>query len=518
MNNAQEHIITTDYSKEAFVQLQAENKQKQEEIDRLTAELLYVKNELVQLKRMIFGAKSERFISEKNSAQLLLGLCLPEPMVEPVKMDTITYERKEKVENKKVIPTRQALPANLPRQEEIIEPKEKPEGAKKIGEEITEVLEYTPGMLFVKKYIRPKYVLPKQDEKDPETIIITGNLPSLPIPKGIAGASLLAHIYVSKFVYHLPIYRIVQQLKQMGVVISESTIIDWMRQCCNLMVPLYERLKENALRSTYNQSDESPIPVLDRDKPGATHRGYMWVLRAIVEKLVLFDYNKTRSREGPEELLKDFIGALQTDGYSAYDIFDQPGKITLLACLAHSRRKFELALNNDKARAEYVMTQMQQLYMIERIARENNYTFEQRKAFREKEALPILAELGDWMKLNYTQVLPKSAIGKALAYSLSLWNRICSYLYDGRYEIDNNLIENSIRVLALGRKNFLFAGSHEAAQRIAMLYSFFGTCKMNDVDPYIWLKDVLTRLPDHKANKLDELLPGNWQPLQSSTF
>ena len=480
MNNTQENIKMP-FNEESFLRLQGMYLVVRDENVQLAADVLYYKNEIAQLKRMIFGAKSERFISGEDSSQLLLGLNLTEPMAEPVKTETITYERKQKEENKQLIHSRQPLPSHLPRHEIVIEPMAKPAGAKKIGEEITEILEYTPGALIVNRIVRPKYLLPKEDNKD--TRIIIADLPTLPIPKGIAGPGLLTHIIISKYVDHLPIYRQAQQFKRQGVEIAESTMADWIHQCCDLLAPLYETLKENVLKCKYLQADETPIPVLTKDKPGATHKGYLWVYRDVIDKLILFEYQKTRAREGPQKILNDFTGTLQTDGYTAYNIFDKPGKITLLACMAHARRKFETALDNDKIRAEYVLTKIQALYSTERKAREAGYSFEQRKELREQESLPILAELEEWLKQNITQVMPKSAIGIALAYTLSLCNRLNGYLLDGKYEIDNNLIENSIRPVALGRKNYLFAGSHDAAQRTAMLYSFLGSCKMNDVEP-----------------------------------
>jgi len=510
MNNTQGNMKMP-FNEDSFLRLKGMYSVVRDENVQLTADVLYYKNEIAQLKRMIFGAKSERFVAGEDSAQLLLGLNLTEPMAEPVKTETITYERKQKEENKQLVHSRLPLPSHLPRHEEVIEPMEKPVGAKKIGEEITEILEYTPGALIVRRMIRPKYLLPKEDNKD--TRIIIADLPTLPIPKGIAGPGLLTHIIISKYVDHLPIYRQAQQFKRQGVEIAESTMADWIHQCCDLLSPLYETLKESVLKCKYLQADETPIPVLTKDKPGATHKGYLWVYRDVIDKLILFEYKKTRAREGPQKILIDFTGTLQTDGYTAYNIFDKPGEITLLACMAHARRKFEKALDNDKARAEYALTKIQALYSTERKAREAGYTSEQRKELREQESLPVLAELEDWMKQNITQVMPKSAIGNAMAYTLSLWNRLTSYLLDGKYEIDNNLIENSIRPVALGRKNYLFAGSHDAAQRTAMLYSLLGTCKMNDVEPSAWLKDVLTRLPDHKANKLHELLPNNRKSL-----
>ena len=501
-------------TKEVFLQQQCVIKELREDNERLTADVLFYKNEIAQLKRMIFGAKSERFISGEDTSQLLLGLNLTEPMAEPAKTETISYGRKQKEEKGPVVHTRQALPSHLPRHEEIIEPKEIPAGAKKIGQEITEILEYNPGTLTVRRIIRNKYILPKEDNKNPETKIIIGELPSLPIPKGYASPSLIAHIIVSKFIDHIPLYRQAQQFKRQGVDIPESTLADWVHQPCNLLEPFYETLKEKILQCDYLQADETPIPVLTQDKPGATHKGYLWVYRSEKDKLVLFEYQKSRAREGPKELLKNFKGTLQTDGYTGYEIFDKPGEITLLACMAHARRKFEKALDNDKARAGYALEKIQQLYMTERKAREAGFSFEQRKALREKESLPILAELGEWMNQNITQVMPKSAIGMALTYTLNLWNRLNGYLFDGKYQLDNNFIENSIRPVALGRKNYLFAGSHEAAQRTAMLYTLMGTCKMNGVEPYAWLKDILSRIPDHKANLLYELLPNNWKPLQ----
>jgi transposase len=272
MNNTQENIKMP-FNEESFLRLQGMYLVVRDENVQLAADVLYYKNEIAQLKRMIFGAKSERFISGEDSSQLLLGLNLTEPMAEPVKTETITYERKQKEENKQLIHSRQPLPSHLPRHEIVIEPMAKPAGAKKIGEEITEILEYTPGALIVNRIVRPKYLLPKEDNKD--TRIIIADLPTLPIPKGIAGPGLLTHIIISKYVDHLPIYRQAQQFKRQGVEIAESTIVDWIHQCCDLLAPLYETLKESTLKCKYLQADETPIPVLTKDKPGATHKGYL---------------------------------------------------------------------------------------------------------------------------------------------------------------------------------------------------------------------------------------------------
>jgi transposase len=474
-----------------------------EEYEKLLAndaKVAYLQLELEKLKRMIFGAKSERFIPGDN-AQLSIDLGqMASVPVEPAK-EEITYTR-HKADSKNGH-ARLELPASLSREVIVIEPQEDVTGARKIGETITEVLEYKPGMLYVTQYVRPKYVLPNEEG------IVIGQLPSLPIPRGNAGAGLLAHLIVSKFVDHLPFYRQVQMIKRQGVTLAESTINDWFRASCDLLEPLYECLKKTLLHGNYLMADETPIDVLTENKPGATHKGYHWVYYSPVDQLVLFDYRKGRGREGPEELLKDYRGALQADGYTGYEAFEKQPGITLLACMAHARRKFDEALKNDKGRAEHVLALIQKLYQIERQAKDDQLDYDQRKALRLEKSSPVLDELFIWLKENITQTLPKSAIGIAIAYTLHLWPRLIRYIDDGRYEIDNNRIENSIRPVALGRKNYLFAGSHEGAQRAAMMYSFLGTCKINNVEPFQWLSTVLKRIPDHSIQRLEELLPQN---------
>jgi len=463
-------------------------------------EITYLKQELAQLKRMIFGAKSERFIQE-DTGQLSLGMDIPKQDVPEIETEDLSYTRKKQSKQKKT-PVRLLLPSHLRREEHIIEPEGDLTGAKKIGDELTEYLEYTEGTFHVVQYKRSKYVLPNEGG------IVIGELPSLPIPKGNAGPGLLSHILISKFQDHLPFYRQVQMFKRSDITIAESTISGWFSATCRLLDPLYEKLIEKVKQSDYLMADETPIPVLTKDKPGATHKGYYWDYYSPQDKLLCFDYRKGRGREGPREFLEGFHGALQTDGYAAYNEFEKREDITLLACLAHARRKFDTAKDNDPERAAYALKKIQELYEIEREAREQGLTFEQRKELRQKESIPILVELESWMRDHLTQVLPKSAIGKAITYTLKLWQRLVRYAEDGRWEIDNNLIENSIRPLTLGRKNHLFAGSHEGARNAAMIYSFLGTCKINNVEPLAWLKDVLTRISDHSILKLEELLPG----------
>jgi transposase len=498
VNEAQPKYPSESISPEIYFLLQKQNEENLLQIRQLQEKNAFLQHELDNLKRMIFGSKSERFVPS-DSAQLgLFGQAQPEPQ-EPEK-ETISYQRNKASESKHQ-PVRLALPAHLPRVEEVIEPQEDLTGAKKLGEVFTEVLEYIPGKLIVKKLIRPKYILPREQR------IVIGELPSLPIPRSNVGPGLLADILVDKFVDHTPFHRKIQQFKRQGVEIAESTMNDWFAGTARLMDPLYQRLKVRVQQADYIMADEIPIPVKTQDKPNAMHKGYHWLYSAPREKLVCFDYQPGRSRAGPEEFLRNYKGALQTDGYSVYDVFDKPGEITLLGCMAHARRKFDQAQDSDRTRAEQALKLFQPLYETEREAKMSNLTPDDRKALRQEKSLKPLADLHEWLMENSLQVLPKSVMGQAIAYTLKLWPRLTRYTDNGLWEIDNNLAENSIRPIALGRKNYLFAGSHEGARRAAMMYSFLGTCKKNNVEPFTWLKDVLTLLPDWSIQRLDELLP-----------
>ena len=475
----------------------------------------YMQFEIDQMKRLLFGAKRERFIPEADDKQMTLPFDVEAEDEEKTgeqegeqeqEQQTITYTKtKTKRENH---PGRLPLPEHLPVKEIIIEPEEDTTGMKCIGKEVTDQLEMTPARLFIKRYIRPKYIKP-QDEESLTFKGVIAELPAFPIEKGIAGPGLLGQIMIDKFVDHLPIYRQIERFKREGVKISSSTINGWQESVSNLLWPLYENLKHRVLSQGYLQVDETPIPVLDKSKKKKTHRGYHWVYYSPLEKTVFFDYNRGRSREGPVRLLKDFKGYLQTDGYKVYDYFESNKDITHLNCMAHARRGFEKALAYDKSRAEYALGMFQKIYDVERQAREKGLSPKQRHELRLEKALPLLNELGKWIAETHKAVLPKSAIGLATAYCIPRWDKLMNYLMDGSLEIDNNLAENAIRPIALGRKNYLFAGSDRGAERAAMFYSFFGTCKKNDVNPFNWLKHVLEVIPQHKANRLHELLPQN---------
>jgi transposase len=471
---------------------------------RITA----LQHELDNLKRLIYGSKNERFIPA-NGTPSQLSLAIEADAVAQssiVNAARIEYTRNT-IEVIREHPGRTKLPEHLERREIIIEPQEKTEGCKKIGEEITEELEYEPGRLFVNRYVRPKYA-----KANNEGIIIAPMI-ERPLPKAIAGPGLLAQIIIDKYVDHLPLYRQMERFKREGINIPYSTIGDWIKNGCTLIDPLYEALEKLIVQSNYLHADESPIKVLDKDKKGQTHRGYFWVYHNSIDGLVWFDYREGRGREGPAEILKNFKGYLQTDGYAVYDIFKQQKDITVLHCMAHARRMFYEARDNDKVAAEYALEQIGLLYNIESKAKEQCLTPQQLLELRRQEAVPVLEALGKWMKEGYIKALPKSVIGKALGYSIQRWPELMLYTTDGKLNIDNNPVENSIRPVAIGRKNYLFAGSHEAARRNAMLYSLMGTCKLHGVNPFIWLRDVLQRINNHPINKITELLPQNWEPL-----
>ena len=313
----------------------------------LKQENAHLKSELDRMKKLIFGSRKERFTSEENPLQLSLFNTGEETTKEVQVLDKqrITYERK----TPKPHPGRNEIPDHLPVQEVVIEPEEDTTGLVKIGEERTETLEYTPASLVKKITIRPKYA-----KKDGEGVLI-GKLPSRPIEKGIAEASLLAHIIVSKLVDHLPFYRQIEIFKRdFRWEVNSSTINDWFVSCCTLIKPLYDLLEHQVLKSGYIQADESPIRVLDKDKEGSSHQGYMWVFHNPGLKTVLFKYSKGRGDQLVKQLLQGYEGIVQCDGYAAYDKLPiiNP-KIKLAGCLAHVRRKFYEAQANDKCKIQF---------------------------------------------------------------------------------------------------------------------------------------------------------------------
>lgn len=505
--------------------------EKYQELEQKYEALLF---RFAQLERMLFGAKSERFIPQVNAAQLDLFQpeALPAPLPEAPKIIVGEHERLKTKPKKK--PARLVLPQNLERRATVLEPSVDTSEMVKIGEERSEVLHYTPAELYVEVTIRPKYA-PKTTAQTNETEwtptkIQIAELPDRFIPKSIAGESLLAAILVDKFVDHLPLYRTAGRFKRMcGIIIPLSTMCGWIGQSATNLKVLFEKLKEIVLQSAYLGVDETRFEVLPNSPPRKgrnfkskrkkkikrkTQRGFLWGYLAVHEKLLFFDYDESREAYNPVKNLKNFVGTMQTDCYSVYDsIRKLYNKIVHLHCLAHARREFEKALKNDAERAEYALLIFQKLYALERQAKEEAWETKKITAQRQAIAKPVLEQLFEWMTAEYPKVLPHSPIGKAINYMLARKQRMMHYCTDGNLNIDNNPLENAIRPIAVGRKNYLFAGSHDAAQWAAIFYSFFACCKMHNVNPYDWLLDVMKRLPNHPVNRIEELLPHLWKKM-----
>lgn len=474
--------------------------QKDQAITAFEEQLMLMQARIDWLERQQFGQLRERFRMEDPN-QLTLGFDLaPQQGAPEAKQEKKTTTRTKKH------PGRKPLPQDLPRKVIIIEPANKTEDMVRIGEEVTEKLAQVPAQLFVLRYVRPKYVLNGHDG------VAIASLPEMALPKSIADASLLASIITSKYLDHLPLYRQQAIYSRHGIDLSESTIGHWVDQSATLLQPLYEALAHSITTvGGYVQVDESRIQVLDSEKKGQTHRGFMWLYLDPKDKMVLFDYQHSREHYHPHQRLKNFNGILQSDGYDAYTYFDTVPGVVHLHCMAHARRKFFDAKNNDFVRANHFLTQVQKLYQIEADLREQNADDQTRQRLRQEKARPILEKLRQWLEEEYPKVLPKSTIGQAIAYSLNRWKTLSLYIHHGMAEIDNNLVENQVRPLALGRKNYLFAGSARGAKNAAIFYSLLASAKLNDLNPFLYLYTILQRLPQHPINRIHELLPYNFK-------
>lgn len=333
----------------------------------------------------------------------------------------------------------------------------------------------------------------------------------------MASESLLTDIILQKFMYHMPFYRVIQKYKELGVKISDSTMNDWYAATCEKLKLLYDILKRGVLSRDYIQVDESTLPVIDNEKHRAV-KGYMWCTRAVEDNLVVLHYDMgSRSYDTARKLLRGYRGTIQTDGYDAYDQFEADPHIQVIGCWAHARRKWSDALDEDKRTASEALAYINKLYHIENEAKEAGLTGDALKEKRQKESYPVILQLEKWMYETATKTSQNSRVGKAIKYTLPLMPRLGRYVNDGRFCIDNNLIENAIRPLALGRKDFLFCGNHDAAVRAAIVYSLVDTCKAVGKDPREWMEDVLVRIPGNENNReaLRNLLPDKWAKMSN---
>lgn len=482
----------------------------EQEKARVESEREQLRHRLMELQRLLFGAKSERFVQAVNPGQLQLELEGLEEIAQAHKKMVSAYERSERTEASKH-QGRLPIPEHLERVEEILEPAEDTTGMKHIGDEVTEVLEYEPGRLWVRRIVRRKYARKEVQEGQGEVVVAP--MPDQAFPKLKAGVSLLVWLVVSKFADHLPLYRLCQILARQGVKIPESTMGEWVKVAIERLEVLYAAYKRLLLQSAYLQMDETRLQVLEETKKGKPHLGYIWAVYDPIQKLPFYTYLPGRSHHGPKKLLEPFAGYLQSDGYSVYELLNKMmPNITLLNCWAHARREFVRAQDNDQTRAAEALKKIQALYKVEEEARKEQLSPEERLTLRQQKSRPIWDELFAYLRAELEKTLPKSLIGTAIAYTLKRKENLERFLLDGRLEIDNNLVENAIRPIAVGRKNYLFAGNHEAAQRIAVIYTFINACKHHDIDPAVWLQDVLTRAHRQPINRIEELLPQNWTP------
>ena len=378
---------------------------------------------------------------------------------------------------------------------------------------VTESLVLVPQKMYIRRIVRHKYVL-KASLQQPESerrIFEVADLPAAPLHKCMASESVLADILVQKFVYHLPFYRVIQKYREMGVSVSDSTLGGWYAAVCEKLKPIYDRLKVDILSAPYIQVDESTVPVIDNEK-SKTRKGYMWCVRDASGSGVFFHYDMgSRGTQVAMSLLKDYQGAIQSDGYDVYSKFTGMEGKTMLGCWAHARRKFVDAMKENERLASEALVYIGDLYHIETLTAE--MTNEERKKKRREMAYPQIIKFEEWMQMKYFDPSMGPLMRTAIEYTFKRLPKLSMYVNDGSWHIDNNGVENAIRPLAVGRKSYLFCGSDASAVRASMIYSFIATCKSAGIEPREWFEDVIRRIPEYESGKADvtHLLPKNWK-------
>lgn len=507
---------------------------KDQEIKKLLDHIAWFKNKM-------FGKSSEKHIvKDPNQLEIDWGGVdlLPEEkeIIENAEKELISYER-VKPEKKKGKAIRQPIPDNLRREIEVIEPEGVQPDWVRIGVEVSETIEFKPGELYVRRIERPKYAVKQAVAIDSniventsaqstgqnvieESTIRIAPMPLLPFPRCNAGASLVAEIVMNKYFYHIPFHRQIAMFKMLGVSLPASTINGWFIYGCDLVRAIYYRLRETVLSSDYIQVDESTIPVIN-DEKNKTKKAYLWMVRSVMDKTVFFHYDKgSRAQAVIVELLKDYKGAIQADGYQAYSIYDNKKGVLLLGCWAHARRKFTESLLEDKTGAEYALAQIGKIYKVEYMANDQNLSYDERAELRKRLAHPIMLAFKNWLENYYSKTIPNGRMYGAIRYTLNIFNRLSRYHLDGRYLPDNNGAENAIRPLAVGRKGYLFCGNDDAAENAAVMYSLFACCKASDVNPREWLTDIFNKVPRYNNDytlDLADLLPHNWKKHNAHT-
>lgn len=485
------------------------------ELDVRDRTVRQLQHQLEQLLRWRYGPKRERIDENQlflEALQIVTGQA-PQP-VAPVPAETAaptpTAQRRPGH-------GRQSLPAHLPRQrqEYDLPPQQRRcpecEGAlQHIGEEISERLEYVPASLQVIQEVCHKYACARG------CTVVTAEKPMQPIEKGLPGPGLLAQVAVNKFADHLPLHRQQAMFARHGVALPRSTMCDWMRQCAELVMPLYERMIQEVMQSYAIQTDDTPVAVLDPELP-RTRQGRIWTYVGDAQHpYIVYDYTPTRRQDGPLSFLQPFQGRLQADAYSGYDaLYDDPKRDVIeIACWAHARRKFYEAQSSDPMRSMIVMAYIRLLYDVEHEAREQKLKADGRRQLRQAKSAPILKDIRRYLQTEQAHVLPKSPVGEAIGYTLNNWQALVRYAEDGAVEIDNNGAERSLRGIAVGRKNWMFYGSDKGGKTAAVLSSLVATCKRLHIDPFVYLRELFGRISAHPAQRLEELLPDQWKAAQ----
>jgi transposase len=492
--------------------------EKDELLLKLQDENQKLKQQLDWFKRQIFGQKRERVVPDVPEEQMTLeGLydtaCAEVPGFTESK-ETITYDRRKPKKGH----GRKPIPDDLHREEIILDVPEEEKVCsccgsekKKIGEDVSEELEYRPAVFYVNKFIRPKYACPKC----PNNGITTAAMPERPIDKGIAGPGLLAYIIVSKYVDHLPLYRQEQMFKRYQIHINRSTMAGWIAQLGGHLDSIYREMKRQLLEQSFLiQADETTLKVQNDAVKDKCDLGYLWPYVGD-SRLAVFEFKDSRSREGPTDFLSGFTNRyLLSDGYAGYNQVIKKNKLGHLMCWAHARRKFFDVKELDPQFVGQVIALIGELYAVEREATEADIKTKvdpiRRHMLRQEKSVPVLGKIKTLLENTGKGMLPKNPISGAIAYTLNHWQQLTRFLDDGRLPIDNNLVENAIRPVALGRKNWLFAGSPEAAQRMAIIYSLVATCKINGINPYEYFRDILPKVASYPAPRIADLTPLKW--------
>ena len=491
----------------------------QQIIKNQQAVILSLQAQLAALKRHRFGRSSEKLDTKIEQLELMLD----EMAYLGVDVD-IEQPDQDSSETPKSKPARQKLPDDLPREEMTHEPAQEcpecgDESFSKLGEDVTEVLDYVPAHFKVLRHIRPKHSCRKCES------IRQAELPSMPITKGKAASGLLAHIIISKYCDHLPLYRQAEIYARENIHISRSTMANWMRQIDDLIEPLSEALAVDVLSSNKLHGDDTTVPVLTSGL-GKTKTGRLWVyvrddrgFAGDSKPAALYRYSPDRKGIHPQEHLENYKGTLQADGYAGYnglyktDTLDNRPNIIEAACWAHVRRKFyEDHENTKSAYSHEILKRIGLLYDVEREIKGSPP--DERKALREEKSALIIDELKEYLEGLQGKVSGKSPLAGAIRYALKRWNALQTFVHDGTIEIDNNIAERAMRPIALGRKNYLFAGSDRGGDTAATFYSLIETCKLNNINPQKYLADVLNRIADHPVKQVDQLLPHNWKPMK----